>query len=421
MGKILKVGARQILDSRGNPTVECELCTDKGCFLAAVPSGASTGKHEALELRDGGKEFHGRGVKKAVSNIRRLIAPHLKGMPPGEQKKIDRIMLDLDGTKNKAKLGANAILAVSLAAARAGAADKGISLFRHLAELYGNKKFSMPVPMMNIINGGKHAGFEQDIQEHCIMPIGVKSFSEALRAGAEVYQELGATLKKRFGNAAVVVGDEGGFVPPLPNSEKRLEAVQRAIENCGYSKEIVLALDCAASEFFDGEHYTLWGKDYSSGELIDYYSELLGRFSIYSLEDPLAEDDWRGWQEIMKKFGKKKQIIGDDLLVSNPVRIKKAAKMKACNALLLKVNQIGSLSEALEAAALAGKSGWNVVVSHRSGETSDDFIADLAVGIGASQAKFGAPARSERTAKYNRLLRIEEFLGGSEYAGKKLK
>jgi len=424
MGKILKVSAIQIFDGRGFPTIECEIKTNKGYFMGAVPSGASTGKHEALELRDGAKEFGGKGVRKAIENINKIIAPKLEGMDPCDQKAVDRAMIELDGTPNKSKLGANAIIAVSLTVAKAGAGDKNVHIFQHLADLSGNNKFALPVPQLNVINGGAHAGLENDIQEHLIMPIGAKTFSGAMRMGVEVYQELKKSLRENFGPRSVLLGDEGGFVPPFESAEERLEVIIRAIENCGYSKEMALALDSASSEFFDGENYTLAGKKYSSGELIDYYSGLAETYNIYSFEDPMAEDDWQGWQEIMKKLGGKRQIIGDDLLVTNPERITKAAQLRACNALLLKINQIGSISEALGAAHIAFDKLWEVVVSHRSGETGDPFIADLAVGLGASQCKFGAPARTERTAKYNQLLIIEDYLNHerkSEYAGKSLK
>ncbi|MFH1234311.1 MAG: phosphopyruvate hydratase [Candidatus Diapherotrites archaeon] len=410
MAKIKSVRAMQILDSRANPTVKCFVETADGISSAAVPSGASTGTFEALELRDGGKEYGGKSVRKAVSNIKKIIAPKVKGMDCLKQEEIDCFMVELDGTENKSKLGANAILAVSLAVARAGALSEGKELFEYLGKKFGNKKFSLPLPMLNIMNGGKHAGFEHDIQEHMISPMKPKSFGEGLRMGVETYMVLKAKLKKKFGATAIALGDEGGFAPPIESTEERLELMLESAQEAGYGNEIKFSIDCAASEFFENGKYLLGKKQFSAGELVDYYADLCKRFPIYSIEDGFAEEDWQAWQEFTKKAGSKLQIVGDDLLVTNPKRISKAVELNACNALLLKVNQIGSLTESFDAARLAFKNKWNVVISHRSGETCDSFIADLAVGIGAAQCKFGAPARSERAEKYNRLLEIESLL-----------
>jgi len=414
--KMLK--ARQILDSRGIPTIEAELLTEKGFFSSQVPSGASKGSFEALELRDNAKAFKGNSVFKAVKNVNKVIAKKIKGKDFSTQKELDEFLVTLDGTKNKSRLGANAILSVSIASARAFSCHENMLLHEFLGSLIKCKKFSLPVPQLNLINGGKHASLENDIQEHLIAPIKAKNFSEALRASAECYYSLKELIKKKFNASACLIADEGGFVPPLNNAADRLELILKAIEEAGYSKEMRLALDSAASEFFNAGYYNLYNKKMNVEEMIDYYSDLIKTFPIYSIEDPLAENDFFGWQQLTKSIGKKIQIIGDDLLVTNTERIKKAIKLKACNALLLKVNQIGTVTEALNAAMLAFKSKWNVIVSHRSGETCDSFIADLVVGINAMQCKFGAPARSERLAKYNQLLRLEEILGKKSYAGK---
>ena len=412
MGKILSVKALQVLDSRANPTVQCLIETKSGVVSAMVPSGASTGKFEAVELRDRKKDFGGKSVRKAIANIEKKIAPKLVGMDPEGQEEIDRLMIELDGTKNKSKLGANAILAVSLAVARAGALEQGRMLFDYIAEKFGSPGVSLPIPMLNIINGGKHAGFENDIQEHMIAPVEVKSFGEAMRISSEIYMALKARLKKKYGASAIGLGDEGGFAPPIPSTEKRLELIMKAVEETGYGKKVKIALDCAASEFYSKGKYRLGKKKYDSLDLIDYYLGLAEKFPIYSIEDGFAEQDWKAWQEFTLAAGSKMQIVGDDLLVTNTKRIEKAIGLNACNALLLKVNQIGTLTESFEAARLAKENGWGLVISHRSGETSDSFIADLAVGVDAGQCKFGAPARSERTAKYNRLLLIEKMLTG---------
>ncbi len=409
MGKIVGVKALQVLDSRGNPTVQCLVEIKEGVVSAMVPSGASTGSFEAVELRDGKKAFGGKSVLNAIANIEKKIAPKIIGLDPTEQEKIDNLMIELDGTPNKRKLGANAILAVSLAVARAGALSEGKMLFDYLSEKFCSDEISMPLPMLNIINGGKHAGFENDVQEHMITPVKVKSFAEAMRVSSEVYMELKGMLKKKYGASAIGLGDEGGFVPPIPSTEKRLELIMKAAKNIGYEKKIQIALDCAASEFYKKGKYHLGKKVFDSGKLIDYYLGLAKKFPIYLIEDGFSEEDWPAWQEFNEAAGSKLQIVGDDLLVTNVSRMKKAIELNACNALLLKVNQIGTLTESFEAARLAKDNGWGVVISHRSGETSDSFIADLAVGISAGQCKFGAPARSERNAKYNRLLFIESL------------
>ena len=411
MPKIKRVVAREVLDSRGNPTVEADVVAGKFVASSIVPSGASTGKHEALELRDNEKRYDGKGVLKAVSNINKVISKKIIGMDCLKQNEIDNLMIDLDGTENKSKLGANAILAVSMAICRLGAMHSNTHLFQYIQKISKSKKISLPIPQLNIINGGKHAGMENDIQEHMIMPVGFKNFKDALRAGAEVYHELKDILKKRYGAQAILLGDEGGFVPKVNNIHGRLDLINEAIRNAGYEKKIKLALDCAASEFYKNNRYAIGNKKYSAGELIDFYKKLVGNYSIISIEDGMAEDDWQGWRQLTKELGSKIQLVGDDLLVTNAKRIGKAIKEKFCNSLLLKVNQIGTVTEAIEAANLAFKSKWTVVVSHRSGETEDSFIADLVVGLNAGQSKFGAPARSERIAKYNRLLRIEEVLG----------
>ncbi len=412
MTRIESLAARQILDSRGNPTVEAEIRTELGDFIARVPSGASTGVHEALELRDGGKVFGGKGVLKAVANINGPIARKLKGRLVASQLGMDEELCRMDGTPNKSKLGANAILAVSMAVCRAGAAANEQELFEYIGELAQNRRFVLPVPQLNVLNGGRHAGIENDIQEHMLVPHRAKSFSEALRMGVESYHALKKELFARFGVSATLLGDEGGFVPAeLKTVEARLSLMQEVLSNQGFSKSVSLALDCAASEFFESGQYALYHQHLYPGQMVDFYSELVRQFDLVSLEDGLAEDDWTNWTSLTSELGSKTQIVGDDLLVSNPERIRKAIAEKACNALLLKLNQIGTVSESISAFRLAKKAGWHTVVSNRSGETEDSFIADLAVGLGCGQCKFGAPARAERTAKYNRLLSIEESLG----------
>ena len=411
MPEIMSIKAREILDSRGNPTVEVDLSTKKGLSRASVPSGASTGKHEALELRDGGKRYLGKGVLKAVGNVNDMIAEKLVGRDCTRQKETDELMIELDGTPNKSKLGANAILAVSMAVCKAGALESNLPLYEYIANLVGSKRLHLPIPQMNVINGGLHAGIENDVQEHLIIPRGAKSFSEALRMCSETYHTLQKKLKARFGNSAIHVGDEGGFVPPLKSVNERLEFILEAIEELGYTKEFALGIDAAASEFFYNGKYRILEKEYSVAELADFYAELCEKFKVISIEDGFSEDDWNAWNMLKSKLGEKVQIVGDDLLVTNAKRIKKAIEINACNALLLKLNQIGSVSEALDAFRLARKAEWNVIVSHRSGSTEDTLFADLVVGLDAGQFKYGAPARSERTCNYNQLLRIEEDLG----------
>jgi len=413
VSKIKRVVAREVLDSRGNPTVQVDVVTEKTCANAIVPSGASTGSHEALEIRDGNKaRYNGKGVLKAVDNVNKIISKKVVGLNCENQKKIDELMIKLDGTENKSNLGGNAILGVSIAVCKAAALEKNVPLFQYIKDISNVKsnKFLMPVPQLNIMNGGKHAGIKNDIQEHMIIPVKFESFSEALRAGVEVYHELGRLLKNKFNPQAALLGDEGGFVPRINNVGKRLGLIDEAINNAGYKNKIFMALDCAASEFFYSDYYKIRYEEYSHGQLIDFYKDLIKQHNIISIEDGMAEDDWDGWKQMNKELGKKIQIVGDDLLVTNVNRIGEAAGEKACNALLLKVNQIGTLTEGIDAANLSFENKWNIVVSHRSGETEDSFIADLVVGLNAGQSKFGAPARSERTAKYNRLLNIEDQL-----------
>ena len=411
--KITSVKARQILDSRGIPTVECDVATEKGLFRASVPSGSSAGKHEALELRDGTKAYNGKAVTKAVENVNKIIAKKIMGMDVSRQREIDDSMVALDATENKSKLGANAILAVSSAVCRAGAASEGIELYEHIGRLYGNKKFILPTPQMVVISGGCHADKSTDLQEYMICPHGFRTFKEALQAGTETYNALASLLRKKGFHTNV--GKEGSFAPSVPSNRTPLEFMEKAIEQAGYSpgKEICFALDPASSEFFENGKYALntESKKLSSEEMVDYYSAMVNEFPIYSLEDGLSEDDWQGWIGLNKRLGKKIQIVGDDLLVTNVKRIKKAIEMDAVNAVLIKINQIGTISETFDAMKLTSSENWKNVVSHRSGETEDSFIADLVVGAAAGQCKFGAPARSDRNAKYNQLLRIEERLG----------
>ena len=420
--KIKSIKAREILDSRGNPTVEAEVETDCGVFLSSVPSGASTGKREAKELRDGGKRYHGKGVLRAVRNVNKIIAPRLKGKDAAKQKEIDELLIGLDGTKNKSRLGANAILAVSVAVCRANAAAKKLPLYQYIAQYYEsphqnfgsggengsrNIRFKLPVPSFNIINGGAHAGNDLDFQEFMIAPQ-FKEFSKNLQAGSEIYHTLKQILQKKFGKSATNIGDEGGFAPPIERPEQVLDLIQTAIEKAGYRNKVKIILDVAASQFFkEGRYRTKFGI-FNAQALVDYYSNLIKKYPIIALEDPFDENDWQGFQAITEKLSKRIIVIGDDLLCTNLKRIKQAQEKKACNGLLLKPNQIGTVSEAIEAAKLAKSYGWKIMVSHRSGETGDDFIADLAAGISADFIKAGAPARGERVAKYNRLLRIEE-------------
>jgi len=418
MAKITRVSAREVLDSRGNPTVEVELHSGDTCASAMVPSGASTGKNEALELRDNEKRFLGKGVRKAVSNINNIIAPKIIGIDCETQEIVDNTLLELDGTENKSLLGANSIVGVSMAAAKLGAVVQNKYLFEYLNRLFNKKdKLLMPCPQLNVLNGGKHAGSKLAIQECMIVPCRAQSFGEALRMSVEIYHQMKGILKSAFGHSAVNVGDEGGFVPQITNVEQALDIIVSAIEQLGYQEYFGLGLDCAASSFFINGKYVLEGGAYSSDKLLDFYSALIGRFPIISIEDPFHEDDFDAFAALTRAHSSKVQVVGDDLLTTNIKRINKALEEKSCTALLLKVNQIGTLTEALDAAKLAMQSGWNVVVSHRSGETEDTFIADLAVALCCGQIKTGAPARGERTAKYNRLLRIEEILGDKgEYA-----
>jgi len=420
MALIKALRAREVLDSRGNPTVEVDLVTADGLFRSMVPSGASAGVHEALELRDGGARYLGKGVQKAVDNVNRIIMPKLVGADVSDQRNLDKMMLDLDGTKNKSKLGANAILPVSMAACCAAAKERGLWVYEYIGKAFGVKPDTLPVPQLNVINGGKHAGMENDPQEHMIMPVGAESFKEALRMAAETYHNLSKLLKKEFGARGTLVGDEGGFVPPIKKVGERLEIMTKAVEAAGYTtKQVKFALDPASSEFFEKGAYTIGDKRMSSGEIVDFYADLVSTYPLVSIEDGMAEDDWEGWVEMTGELGDKIQIVGDDLLVTNTERISKAVRMKAVNSVLIKLNQIGTVSETLEAIQMAYKAGWTAVVSHRSGETEDSFIADLVVGVNSGQSKFGAPARSDRNAKYNQLLRIEENLRKSARYGTK--
>ena len=417
MSVINSVTAREILDSRGNPTVEVEVkLEDKSIGRAAVPSGASTGAFEAAELRDGGSRYLGKGVETAVKNVVLKIAPAVIGMKADEQRLLDEKMIALDGTKNKSSLGANAILGVSLATARAAAISSNQSLFKYLG---GSSAKTLPVPMMNILNGGAHADTNVDIQEFMIAPIGAQSFKESLRWGAEIYHSLKSVLKKK--GLATSIGDEGGFAPNLESNRAALDLILVAIENAGFKAgtQIALAMDVAATEFFEDGKYKFEGKLLTSEQMIAYYSELVSAYPLVSIEDPLDEDDWSGWAKLTAELGEKIQIVGDDLFVTNIERLTKGIESKTANALLVKVNQIGSLTETIDAVNLAHKNNYKSMMSHRSGETEDTTIADLAVALNCGQIKTGAPARSERVAKYNQLLRIEEELGSDAiYAGR---
>lgn len=417
MATIFVVKAREILDSRGNPTVEVEIgLDDETVERAAVPSGASTGAFEAHELRDGDKgRYLGKGVQKAVTNIEDEIAEKIVGFEASEQRFIDQTMLDLDGTPTKSKLGANAILGVSLAVAKAAAKSAQLPLYRYLG---GPNAHLLPVPMLNILNGGAHADSNVDIQEFMIAPIGAPTYGDALRSGAEVYHCLKSVLKKK--GLSTGLGDEGGFAPSLPSNENALELIAEAVQAAGYQlgKDIVLALDVAATEFYRDGSYVFEGAPKSTDEMIAYYAKLAESYPIVSIEDPLAEDDWAGWSSMTAQLGGKLQIVGDDLFVTNPTRVQRGITEGAANAVLVKVNQIGSLTETLDAVELAHRSGFRCMMSHRSGETEDTTIADLAVATGCGQIKSGAPARTDRTAKYNQLLRIEEELAdAARYAG----
>jgi len=438
---ITKVHARQIFDSRGNPTVEVDVTTTKSKYTAAVPSGASTGIYEALELRDGIKsDYMGKGVSKAVENVNTIIAPAIVGKSPAAQKEIDDLMVqELDGSKNewgwsKAKLGANAILGVSMAVCKAGAASKGVPLYQHIAELASNPtdKMYMPVPAFNVINGGSHAGNKLAMQEFMILPIGASSFKDAMKMGSEVYHNLKSVIKKKYGQDACNVGDEGGFAPNILENKEGLDLLVEAIEAAGYTGKVKIGMDVAAAEFYKAEEkmydldFKTEGNDGSQkmdGEkLLELYESFCNDYPMVSIEDPFDQDDFDAYKRMTAKVGEAVQIVGDDLLVTNPTRVQKAIDDTACNALLLKVNQIGSITESIDAVALAKKAGWGVMASHRSGETEDSFIADLAVGLKTGQIKTGAPCRSERLAKYNQLLRIEEELGDKAiYTGDKFR
>ncbi|WMV44568.1 hypothetical protein MTR67_037953 [Solanum verrucosum] len=451
MATIKSIKARQIFDSRGNPTVEVDVHVSNGVFArAAVPSGASTGIYEALELRDGGSDYLGKGVSKAVNNVNSIIGPALIGKDPTDQTGLDNFMVhELDGTQNewgwcKEKLGANAILAVSLAVCKAGAAVRNVPLYKHIADLAGNKKLVLPVPAFNVINGGSHAGNKLAMQEFMILPVGAANFKEAMKMGCEVYHHLKAVIKKKYGQDATNVGDEGGFAPNIQENKEGLELLKTAIEKAGYTGKVVIGMDVAASEFYGKDKsYDLNFKeeastDYcffhtcffrgslsndgsqkiSGDQLKDLYKSFVSEYPIVSIEDPFDQDDWETYAKLTTEIGEQVQIVGDDLLVTNPKRVAKAIAEKTCNALLLKVNQIGSVTESIEAVKMSKKAGWGVMTSHRSGETEDTFIADLAVGLSTGQIKTGAPCRSERLAKYNQLLRIEEELGSEAvYAG----
>ncbi|MFA6992150.1 MAG: phosphopyruvate hydratase [Candidatus Gracilibacteria bacterium] len=423
MSKITKIHAREVLDSRGNPTVEVEVYTEKGFGSAIVPSGASTGEHEAIELRDGDKaRYGGKGVLKAVANVNDVLAKGIVGMDSTAQVEIDKKMIEMDGTENKGKLGANAILGVSMAAARASASERGVYLYEYLNP---NAKL-LPLPMMNIMNGGKHADSGLDIQEFMIMPVGGKNFAEALRMGAEIFHALKSILKdQKLGTA---VGDEGGFAPNLPNNEAALDNIMKAIEKAGFKpwKEVMIGVDCAASEFYDSgkNRYNIKvaGKpeELTNGELVNFYDVLLRKYPIISIEDGLAENDWDGWKILMEKLGKTIQIVGDDLLVTNVKFLKRAIDEKAVNSILIKLNQIGTITETIETVTMAKKANFTAVVSHRSGESEDSTIADFVVAQETGQIKTGSLSRTDRICKYNQLLRIEERLGNkAEFAGGK--
>jgi len=433
---VSKVFARSIFDSRGNPTVEVEVTTENGVFRAAVPSGASTGIYEALEMRDGDKtRYHGKSVQKAIDNVNKIIGPALieKKLLVVNQAEVDDFLIKLDGTENKSKLGANAILGVSLAVCKAGAAANKLPLYRHLANLAGNSKIVLPVPAFNVINGGEHAGNRLPMQEFMILPTGAQSFTEAMRMGSETFHHLKAVIKKRFGLSQTAVGDEGGFAPSEDQNGKQLDAeealklIVEAIQIAGYTGKIEIGMDVAASEMYkkDVKKYDLDFKNpqsdpakwITSAELGELYKSFAAKYPIVSIEDPFDQDDWEAWTALTNSV--QFQIVGDDLTVTNPKRIQTAVEKKACNSLLLKVNQIGSVTESIKAHLLAKQSGWGTMVSHRSGETEDTFIADLVVGLSTGQIKTGAPCRSERLAKYNQILRIEEELGANAlFAGK---
>jgi enolase len=419
--RIIAARARQILDSRGNPTVEAEILTTSSVGRASVPSGASKGMHEAVELRDGdSRRFHGKGVSRAVSNIDRIIGPRLKGLECGDQPRIDKTMIRLDGTPNKGRLGANAILALSMATARAAANCDMVSLF---ARLRNSKRYSLPVPMMNVINGGEHAGNDLAIQEFLVEPIGAKSCGDAIRMGSEVYQSLKGILASKYGRGAINVGDEGGFAPPLRKTRDALSCIAGAVVDAGYGEnQIRLGIDAAASTFYNkkSETYVVDGKSMSPAKLEDFYAFLSDEYGLLTIEDPFEEESFDSFASITRRLGRSTKIIGDDIYVTNVSRLRRGIKAKATNAVLIKLNQIGTVSETEDAIKLAQKAKWSVVVSHRSGETEDPFIAHLATAFGADFIKAGAPARGERVAKYNELIRIQEELGPrASYAGRR--
>lgn len=421
MTKLTRLHARQVLDSRGNPTVEVEAYAGEAFARAMVPSGASTGRHEAVELRDEDPALYGgKGVLKAVENVNKILSNALKGWDLLDQKGLDQKMIELDGTENKGKLGANALLGVSLAVSRLAAQRINKPYYAYLAALGGNPELILPTPMMNVLNGGKHALRSVDMQEFMIMPVGAPSFSEALRYGAETFHALKSIVHER--GFSTSVGDEGGFSPSLKKNEEALQLIVEAIEKAGYKpgEDIALAMDPASSEFYEEEKYQLKceGLSLSSEEMVDYYHQLLQKYPIVSIEDGLAEDDWGGFKHMTQVMGERVQLVGDDLLVTNTQRLKRAIEEKACNSILIKLNQIGTLSETLDAINLAHAAGFTAVISHRSGETEDTTIADLAVGMGTGQIKTGSLCRSDRLAKYNQLLRIEEALGEVRYQGK---
>ncbi len=423
MSEIIGIHGREIIDSRGNPTIEVDVGLENGIVgRASVPSGASTGSREALELRDqDNKYFFGKGVKKAVDNINNIISPELIGLDASDHTFIDKLMIDLDGTENKSKLGANGILGVSLAAAKAAAMDCDLPLYKYIG---GANAKELPVPMMNIINGGSHADNNVDIQEFMVMPVGSKNIKEAIQTGAEIFHTLKKVLNKKGYNTAV--GDEGGFAPDLKSNVEAVEVILEAIGLAGYSagKDVFIALDAAASEFCKDGKYILSAessKNKSSGEMISFYEEWVRQYPIISLEDPLAEDDWEGWKELTERLGKKVQVVGDDIFVTNTKILKKGIEQKIANSILIKLNQIGTLTETLDAIEMAKRAGFTTVVSHRSGETEDSTIADLAVAVNAGQIKTGSMSRTDRVAKYNQLIRIEEELGNSAvYKGEKI-
>jgi len=425
MSAITGVHGREIIDSRGNPTVEVDITTSQGTYTASVPSGASTGAYEAVELRDGGSRFMGKGVLKAVENVNTVLADAVKGLDVADQGAVDEAMLKADGTPNKGNVGANAILGISLAASKAGAAAKGVPLWKHYADIAGNPTPDvLPVPCFNVINGGEHAGNKLAFQEFFVIPTGAENFSEAMQIGCEVFHNLKKVIKGKFGGDATLIGDEGGFAPPC-DVESGLDMIMEATEAAGYLDKVTLGLDVASSEFIvEGENaYDLdfkttgAGKDASlkltGDELIAFYKKMIEKYPIVTIEDPFDQDDWDNWSKFCKDVGTDVQIVGDDLTVTNPVKIHEAIKLGSANCLLLKVNQIGTVTESIDAVKLSKQNGWGVMTSHRSGETEDSYIADLAVGLSTGQIKTGAPCRGERTAKYNQLLRIEAELGNS--------